>query len=135
MSRRQHTKAKLRTYFVLALGATVLPFVHTAQAWTLKTLYSFCAKTGCSDGRWPNGHLVRDNKGHLFGAASGGSNDYGTIFEFYRTKNGSWKYSTIHTFCSNGSPCEDGIEPNELILDSTGNLFGTTFSAGVNDGG
>ncbi|HVV63836.1 MAG TPA: choice-of-anchor tandem repeat GloVer-containing protein [Rhizomicrobium sp.] len=48
----------------------------------LEKLYSFCAKTACADGAYPNAGLVTDSVGDLFGTTEqGGVNDSGTVFE------------------------------------------------------
>jgi len=72
----------------------------------------------------PYGGLVEDNKGNFFGTTkSGGTNFDGTVFEIAA---GSWTYTTIGVFAgSNGANPQD-----TLILDSSGNLFGTTYGGG-----
>src|SRR6476620_4039589 len=41
---------------------------------------------------------------------------------------------TLHAFCAKGG-CADGAEPRgELLMDSTGNLYGTSIE-GIHDGG
>jgi len=46
----------------------------------LTTLYSFCAKSGCTDGAKPNA-LLQDTNGNFFGTTIiGGANNLGTIF-------------------------------------------------------
>jgi uncharacterized repeat protein (TIGR03803 family) len=48
---------------------------------TLTTLYSFCSKSGCSDGQTPYGGLVQDTNGEFYGATyGGGANNDGSIF-------------------------------------------------------
>jgi uncharacterized repeat protein (TIGR03803 family) len=80
----------------------------------------------------PMGSLVADSAGNLYGttAASSKTNCYpscGTVFKLTRGSGGTWKYSVLHRF--NGS---DGAAPEgSLILDSSGNLYGTTFSGGA----
>lgn len=48
-----------------------------------KTLYRFCAKADCADGIEPEGDLLLDGTGHLFGTAlfEGAHGDGGTVFE------------------------------------------------------
>jgi hypothetical protein len=45
--------------------------------------------------------------------------------------NGTWTESVLHTFGSSG----DGIGPIAVILDSAGNLYGTTMPDGVSSDG
>jgi uncharacterized repeat protein (TIGR03803 family) len=46
------------------------------------TLYNFCSQTNCADGLGPEGNLVEDSQGNLYGtAAQGGANNLGVVFE------------------------------------------------------
>ena len=69
-----------------------------------------------------------DSAGKLYGTTgSGGSPLSGTVFGLKPSANGTWTYSVIYTF--QGAP--DGQEPNSnLLLDSKGNLYGTTLFGG-----
>jgi uncharacterized repeat protein (TIGR03803 family) len=69
--------------------------------------------------------LVFDNAGNLYGASSYGN---GNVFKLMQQADGSWTESTVYTF--NGSP--DGARPDAgLIIDSMGNLYGTTAIGGA----
>jgi uncharacterized repeat protein (TIGR03803 family) len=90
-------------------------------------LYSF---TGGADGSQPIGGLVMDDAGILYGTTStGGSSDAGTVFEV----NPHTKTETVlYTFT--GTP--DGTTPfSGLLMDKSGNLYGTTFAGGSSDAG
>jgi uncharacterized repeat protein (TIGR03803 family) len=93
---------------------------------TITTLASFNGTTGSN----PLAGLVEDQSGNLFGTSSnGGGSDAGTVFE---VPAGSGTITTLASF--NGS---NGSYPyyGSLVLDSSGNLFGTTSSGGAaNDG-
>jgi hypothetical protein len=54
----------------------------------------------------------------LFGVAGGDANNSGVIFELSQS-GGSWLFSVLHTFTG-----PDGIQPNNLMLDGAGNLYG-----------
>ena len=90
---------------------------------TLTVLYNF-NNTG-NDGCFPVSGLVSDSQGNLYGVTdSGGSCAIGTVFEV--TPTGS--ETVLHSFCG-GS---DGVAPDgDLILDSLGNLYGTTSVGGA----
>jgi len=105
-----------------AIAAALLPF-STAQAWTLKTLHSFCAKDRCTDGLAPTGPLLMDSGGNLFGITqSGGRLDEGTIYELSPAADKrKWTHKVLHP----------GFQPDSpLIMDIAGNLYGTTFQGG-----
>lgn len=86
---------------------------------------------GGNDGANPTyGDLAFDRAGNIYGTTPfGGTGNSGTVFEL--TPSGqSWSETVIHSF--NGS---DGFEPYAgVILDSAGNLYGTT-SGGQGGGG
>ena len=72
------------------------------------------------------GVLVADRHGNLFGATSwGGAYGGGTIFEIVATANG---YATTPKTLFNFS---SGLFPSYLIIDGSGNLFGTFQSGGA----
>jgi uncharacterized repeat protein (TIGR03803 family) len=92
-------------------------------AGTEKVLYSFGSQAG--DGAWPQGGLIFDKKGNLYGTtAGGGAYGDGTVFEL--TAAGAEKI--LYSF---GSYAGDGLYPYAgLIFDKKGNLYGTTFNGG-----
>ncbi|MBV8976700.1 MAG: hypothetical protein JO261_02135 [Alphaproteobacteria bacterium] len=78
---------------------------------------------GGDGGASPEGALVRDGSGNLYGTTHlGGINQSGIVFEL--TASGQFK--TLHEF-DNG----DGEAANGLIMDGAGNLFGTTIQGGA----
>jgi len=87
------------------------------SAGVFRRLYSF---TGGADGATPNGGLVRDASGNLYGTAQtgGGFGSLGTVFEL----SPAHVLTVLHTFTVN----RDGAFPQAgLIRDSAGNLYGT----------
>jgi uncharacterized repeat protein (TIGR03803 family) len=89
---------------------------------TLTVLHSF---TGSRDGKAPQGGLLLDGAGNLFGSTfAGGDTGNGTIFEI--AKIGGFR--RLHTF----SGATDGTNPNgTLIRDATGNTYGTAQLGGA----
>jgi uncharacterized repeat protein (TIGR03803 family) len=87
---------------------------------------------GGTDGSEPASGLVGDNSGNLYGTTThGGALDNGTIFKVDSTG----KETVLYSFC-NLSGCTDGSAPiGGLVRDGAGNLYGTTFGGGLNDGG
>jgi uncharacterized repeat protein (TIGR03803 family) len=76
-------------------------------------------------GSKPQGGLVFDAQGNLYGGAEeGGAHNAGTIFELTPGSSG-WTYSVIYTFCSK-SKCQDGGAPyGTLAMDHSGKVYGT----------
>ncbi|HEY3636666.1 MAG TPA: choice-of-anchor tandem repeat GloVer-containing protein [Rhizomicrobium sp.] len=101
--------------------------------WNETTIYGFCSASQCTDGETPNGRLVNDAAGNIYGvASSGGTNSAGVLYEL--TTKG--KEIVLHSFCTENE-CADGQSPfGGLTMDKSGNLFGTTLSGGnENNGG
>jgi uncharacterized repeat protein (TIGR03803 family) len=98
--------------------------------YTQRVIHSF--ENG-SDGVQPTSRLTLGSHGILYGvAASGGKYGDGIAFALQPNGNGGYNERIIHNF-GNGS---DGQHPgSDLILDSSGNLFGTTFNGGISANG
>ena len=86
-------------------------------------LYSFAGMGG--DGRSPWAGVVRDGQGNLYGTTVGGGvSDLGTVFKVDTTG----KETVLHSFTGT---VVDGAQPmTGLVLDTKGNLYGTTNSGG-----
>ncbi len=62
--------------------------------------------------------------GNLYGTTTtGGVNGGGTVFEI-SPSDGGWTFQTIYSFSGSGGPYDD------LVIDSAGNLYGTTYLDG-----
>ena len=60
---------------------------------------------------------------------SGGTYGYGEVFELSPGPEGQWTETVLHSFNLDG---QDGIRPySSLLMDSTGNLYGTTYLGGI----
>ena len=94
---------------------------------TLTTLYSFCSKSGCTSGYYPQ-VLLQATDGDFYGTtADGGANGGGTVFKI--TPSGA--LTTLYTFCSQ-SGCADGETPTAGLIQATdGDFYGTTFLGGI----
>jgi uncharacterized repeat protein (TIGR03803 family) len=105
-----------------------------AAAAKLKTLHSFC--TGCQDGAVPLGRVIGDSSGNFFGTTfQAGSNFSGTVYELIATGGGKFKFKVIHEFCTKAN-CPDGASPfTSLIMDTNGDIYGTTESGGTSNNG
>jgi uncharacterized repeat protein (TIGR03803 family) len=101
--------------------------------WTETTLYSFCPVAGCADGQNPTySYVMFDSQGNLYGTAfGGGANGYGVVFKLTNS-GGTWTESVLYSFAN----APDGANPeNGLIMDSAGNLYGSTHGGGGNGKG
>jgi len=108
------------------------------KGWTETVLYSFCAQPHCDDGAIPAASLIFDGSGNLYGTTSTvgtGSPQIGTIFELSASAGGNWSLTTLYDFCSLPN-CSDGGSPRSgMLLDTAGNLYGTTPYGGPGYGG
>ena len=112
--------------FLLSISAGGVALGGTQAASNERVLYSF---GGSSDGAEPHANLIMDPSGNLYGTTdSGGTSDVGTVFKLL--PDGS--EIVLYSF-SGGS---DGAYPYAgLILDTTGNFYGTTKQGGTSDQG
>lgn len=117
------------TVFALAPPAT------EGGAWTETTLYAFQA--GPNDGLGPEGPVVFDNNGNLYGTTyTGGNgtnceNSYGcgTVYRLSppTIPGGNWVETVLYSFQGGN----DGAFPQgQLAVDAAGNVYGTTTEDG-----
>jgi uncharacterized repeat protein (TIGR03803 family) len=107
----------------------VYELTPTTGYWNYSTVHTF---TGGGDGGYPYAGLSVDKAGNLYGATIyGGTFEYGTVYKLARGKSGRWNETVLHSF-TNGS---DGSLPYGVILDSSGNLYGTASEGGANSHG
>ena len=96
--------------------------------WVETILYNFRAG---SDGANPESGVVLDSAGNLYGTTYlGGPANHGTVYKLTNTGSG-WTESILHTFLA-----LDGSYPiGGVILDSSGNVYGTAQNGGMFGGG
>jgi uncharacterized repeat protein (TIGR03803 family) len=82
------------------------------------------------DGAHPNGTLVADAHGNLYGTTqAGGTDDLGTVFRLSPPKSagGTWTLVTLHNFTG-----PDGANPGAgVTIGPDGKLYGTTMGGGL----
>jgi uncharacterized repeat protein (TIGR03803 family) len=111
-------------------GTTGVGVVFKLQPGGMETLlYSFTGGSGGSDGANPNGPLVLDRAGNIYGTTTeGGPGNAGVAFKL----DAAGSEAILHTF--SGKP--DGANPMAgLIRDPAGNLYGTTNIGGASNAG
>ncbi len=105
----------------------------TGGTYSESVLYSF---GDLADASTPNGPLLMDPTGALYGVTSlGGTFDNGTVFRFVPASNG--QLATESLLFSFKSSTKSGTTPSgNLVFDSAGNLYGVTNEGGSanNDG-
>jgi uncharacterized repeat protein (TIGR03803 family) len=122
-------------------GGTVFKLAPNGDgSYSENVLYSFCSKSGCTDGWYPSSGLIEDTSGNLYGTTFQGGiydlyGDGGTVFELTPSGTG-YTETVLYSFCaqSTGSiACADGSPPQGgVIEDASGNLYGTTNGGGPN---
>jgi uncharacterized repeat protein (TIGR03803 family) len=97
---------------------------RTNCEWSEAVLYRF---QGHSDGGNPEGDLIFDQAGNIYGTATqGGMSGRGAVFQLHPS-NGGWAENVLYSFTGGF----DGGSPGSgVILDEAGNLYGTTLSGG-----
>jgi uncharacterized repeat protein (TIGR03803 family) len=127
--RNQKSSSALLMLAVLALTPVLMATLASAQTETL--LHNFGGFT--NDGASPNGTLILSASGNLFGTTYfGGPNGLGTAFELSPKTGGGWTLTLLHVF---GKGVDGQLPDAGLLLDSSGNLYGTTTSGGTHSAG
>ena len=111
-----------------ATWTTIFELSPGANGWTFNTIYTF---SNASNGSMPSAGFVFDGQGNLYGTTyRGGSSSKcaistgcGVVFELSPSASG-WVETVLYSF--NGQ--KDGFSPQgNLVFDSAGNLYGTTY--------
>jgi uncharacterized repeat protein (TIGR03803 family) len=102
----------------------------TGGAWSEKVLLYFPPNR--SEGAYPAGTTALDGFGNLYGVTSqGGQFLGGVVYELSPASGGAWTETVLHSFPPSGAGVQDGSGPvGGVILDSSGNVYGTTSGGG-----
>jgi uncharacterized repeat protein (TIGR03803 family) len=109
-----------------ALRPSQTPCHSTLCLWTESVPYRFTGEFGAVfPGR---GNLLFDSAGNIYGTTTqGGDYGNGAVYELTKS-NGVWIGSVIHSF--HGGAADGSYPVGGLVVDSAGNLYGTTASGG-----
>ncbi len=123
---KRHFLLLRHSLLLLFTMATISAVSQRAAAVTEQTLYNF---NPLQAGSLPDGGVVADAAGNLYGvAANGGAFGAGTVFEFSPNQEGGWDQKTLYNFTAGN----DGGEPEGgVIFDAEGNLYGMTTYGGL----
>ena len=108
---------------------TVYKLVPSGGGWKLTVLYSF----DFYHGSFPeHSSIAFDQAGNLYGTTfAGGSADFGVVFQLVPSGPG-WTNNVLHSFQNTS----DGAYPDGgVLLDSSGNVYGSTTTNGSGGGG
>lgn len=137
MHKASNYRAILRALSAFAAIACMSSWSAPAEAGAVvpyRVLHEFCKGT-CIDGSFPAGeHLVLDVSGKLYGTTfNGGRHNAGVIYDVF-PKHGGARYfkKVLKPFCYGA--CNVGQTQAGVIMDTSGNLYGTTASSGSSCG-
>jgi uncharacterized repeat protein (TIGR03803 family) len=108
----------------LDFAGTVFELTPSGSDWVENTLHVL---NGGGDGKAPEGGLIFDQSGNLYAtASSAGSGGGGTVYQL-TPSGGNWTFTVLYSF-----PGRADCGPyGSLVMDSTGNLHGTTVCGGA----
>jgi uncharacterized repeat protein (TIGR03803 family) len=107
---------------------TVFKLSPSGSGWSETVLLSFSG----TDGSTPLAPVVFDAAGNLYGTSQGFTGGtWGSVYKLSPASGNTWNETVLHTFPTYSTGDTDGYFPSTgLILDSSGNLYGTTPGGG-----
>jgi len=116
---------------------TVFMLTRSATApWTKTLLYTF---SGAADGGTPESGVVMDSAGNLYGTTTGGGyqggggiSPSGVVYKLTAAANAPWPQTVLYTFTGQ---TDGGYPYGGLLIDTAGNVYGTTVAGGTSNNG
>ena len=110
-----------------ACGGAVFKLTRgSGGTWSYSVIHVFQGP----DGSLPQGSLIFDSSGNLYGTtADGGAHNYGAVFEL-SPSGGKWTETVLYSFA--GYPADLDTPTSALTFDASGNLYGTATNAATN---
>jgi uncharacterized repeat protein (TIGR03803 family) len=96
----------------------------SSDGWREQVLHAFIGKP---DGASPNGRLLFDAAGNLYGATGVGGVGFGTAYEL-TPSGGRWICTLLYTFYT--SHADSANPTGGFVMDSAGNLYGAAAGGG-----
>ncbi len=106
-------------------AGSIYQLTPSGSGWQFHQVIDLDNLNNAGDG--PEGTLIADSAGNLYGTTvGGGTGGGGTVFELSA---GTWNFSLLYSFTGDYGPRES------LTMDSAGNLYGTTYTEGAYNAG
>jgi uncharacterized repeat protein (TIGR03803 family) len=102
-------------------GGTVFQLTPDGSNWQFNILYNFPLFG------MPQGSLIMDSSGNLYGIMTESTNGQGSVFKL-TPSSGGWTYTSLHDFDGQGG---GGFPEGGVVLDANGNLYGRTAYGGA----
>ncbi len=104
---------------------TIFELVKNGSGWTHVVIFDFYDTYG----GFPGGALAIDGNGNLYGTTgTGGDNYKGNVYELSPNPEGGWTATILYSFTDGP---DGGYPYGGVILDKTGNLYGTASEGGL----
>jgi uncharacterized repeat protein (TIGR03803 family) len=118
-------------YIVGATTSTVFALIPNGSGgWNSDAIFTFNPADAATEGSEPNGTPWVDSAQNVYGTTTaGGKNKGGVVFKLTPVK-GVYKESLLFSFGDTGAAPIAGV-----VLDSSGNIYGTTSAGGKNGAG
>ena len=103
------------------------PPTGSGTQWTETSLYTF---SGEQDGEQPEGGVVFDSEGNLYGTVAYGAAYFlGQVYKLTPSSGGGWMKTDIHYF--SGIDGDGAVPWAAPVIDAYGNLYDTTTEGGI----